>query len=362
MADYKNHLHQTIAWLVASIRDNNTGSSAYYSPLLGWSSPYPETTGYIIPTLIRYSDFQGGRRTLDLARSLGEWLLQIQRPNGYWFEGLYRTNATGQASIFNTAQILKGMVALYEKEGNRKWLDSAVRGGEWLARGVDQEGLWAEGNYTAGFNPSYYTQVAWPMLLVSKAAETPFIREKAQLVLDAILARRKANGVFSGWAFMKDEPAFTHTIAYTIRGFIESSLLLNDWDKYASPTLQALEFIQRRAELSRGYLPGAFDESWEPKARYTCLTGNAQLAICLLLVHSHEADLRLVNAAAKLIDVVCGVQRSPFHRLLTRSRGSVPGSIPFWGRYMFLRYPNWAAKYHADALMALLVCLKEEGL
>ena len=36
---------------------SHTGSAAYWSPILGWGAPYPETTGYIIPTLLRGKDY-----------------------------------------------------------------------------------------------------------------------------------------------------------------------------------------------------------------------------------------------------------------------------------------------------------------
>jgi hypothetical protein len=39
----------------------------------------------------------------------------------------------------------------------------------------------------------------------------------------------------------------------------------------------------------------------------------------------------------------------------------VAGSSPITGRYMTLRYPNWAAKFHADALAALTDRLAREG-
>ena len=32
-------------------------------------------------------------------------------------------------------------------------------------------------------------------------------------------------------------------------------------------------------------------------------------------------------------------------------RGAVPGAFPIFGSYSFLKYPNWAAKFFADALM-----------
>jgi hypothetical protein len=32
-------------------------------------------------------------------------------------------------------------------------------------------------------------------------------------------------------------------------------------------------------------------------------------------------------------------------------RGAIAGSVPIWGAYSRLEFPNWAAKFFADALM-----------
>jgi len=31
--------------------------------------------------------------------------------------------------------------------------------------------------------------------------------------------------------------------------------------------------------------------------------------------------------------------------------GGIAGSAPIWGRYSMFEYPNWAAKFFADAMM-----------
>ena len=121
----------------------------------------------------------------------------------------------------------------------------------------------------------------------------------------------------------------------------------------------ALERLARKAEFANGRLPGAYHEDWRAVDWYTCLTGNAQVALCLLRFEERQPDLRLVNAAAKLVDQVCRSQHLAGHDGV---RGAVAGAAPIWGRYMFMRYPNWAAKYHADALMMLTRRLACEGL
>jgi hypothetical protein len=76
----------------------------------------------------------------------------------------------------------------------------------------------------------------------------------------------------------------------------------------------------------------------------------------LLLWEERAPDPRMVGAAARLVDRVCRSQR--LRHPLRGLRGAVAGSSPPWGRYMTLRWPNWAAKFHADALQKLAARLE----
>ena len=243
------------------------------------------------------------------------------------------------------------MASLYRESKDPCWLDAGSRGAKWLATGVGQDGLWPKGDYQSIQTPSYYTHVAWPMLEIWQLNQETKVREAAERHLDKILTRIKNNGVISHWGFKDNGPAFTHTIAYTIRGFQESARLIDDYERYAAPMEATLEVIYRKSELNNGKLAGSFDEEWQAIGNFVCLTGNAQLAICLLIMESQKRDLRLVNASAKLIDFVAKVQRqsTPFKGV----NGGVAGSYPLWGKYMIGRYPNWAAKYFCDALLII---------
>lgn len=352
---YRQHLRATIAWLLLSFRGRNGGSPAYLGVWGWWSAEYPETTGYIIPTLLRYAPRAGDEEARRAATAAGEWLLSIQAAEGFWYAGKHPP-AVLAPSVFNTAQILDGLVALYRTTEESRWLDAAARGALWLARGIDGAGAWRQGNYNTGFSPSYYSQVAWPLLQVWRVTDDLEMREAAEAALNAILRRRRSNGVISGWGFREHAPAFTHTIAYTIRGFIESAVLLDKWEIYGAPIEDALETLLRKTQLSRGNLPGAFSEDWRGDKSFSCLTGNVQLASCLLRWNQRENDLRIVDGACKLVDFTISSQSA--HYPFTRFRGAVAGSKPIWGRYMRFRYPNWAAKYTADALMDLIDVLE----
>jgi len=347
---YKAHLKLSAEWLMRSIEKGKGGSCAHFSPLMGWSKPYPETTGYLIPTLIRLSNVFDDPKYSAAALSTGQWLLDIQAQNGSWHGGLHPSNSS-EGSVFNTGQILKGMIALYEFTGDLKFLEAADKGADWLASRIDKGGLWPAGDYRASETPSYYTHVAWPMLEVWKKTQSEFQRSSSERFLDMALGRKLSNGAIGRWGFGDKGSAFTHTIAYTIRGFQESSRLIGDYSKYGRPMEEILNFFIKRAELNNGRVSGDFDECLRENQKYVCLTGNAQLAICILLMEQEHPDLRLVNAASKMIDFIGSTQSS--NRFFKSIQGSVAGSYPLWGRYMFMRYPNWAAKYYCDSLIAI---------
>lgn len=354
---YKSNLKLTADWLIRSIEKGKGGSCAHFSPLIGWSKPYPETTGYIIPTLLRISDFTNDSKYSTAALNLGEWLLNIQSKNGSWYGGLH-PNKTLNESVFNTGQILKGMVSLYEFTKDETFLNSADKGANWLSSGIDSNGSWPAGDYKATKTPSYYTHVAWPILEVWKKTNNESQKNAAKIFLDMVLDRILPNGAIKGWGFYDEGFAFTHTIAYTIRGFQESSRILNDYNKYGEPMEKALEYFVRKSELTNGAMPGEFNESYNENNKFVCLTGNAQLAICILLMEKKNPDLRLVNAAIKLIDFIDSVQHS--NKYINSKRAGVAGSYPLWGKYMFMRYPNWAAKYYCDSLLMTINRLTSE--
>lgn len=346
---FENHLRMSIDWLIKS-KHSSGGSSAYYAPFLGWSKPYPETTGYIIPTLLEYYHYSEYKPAHKIAIEFGEWLLSIQSYEGFWNAGQHPPK-TKDPSVFNTGQVLFGLISLYNETNDSKWLNSLDKATKWLCSSIDEHGTWKSGHYR-GFNPTYYSRVAWPILLASTVLDNNVYREKAILVLDALIQKRNENGTFSGWGFDENGPAFTHTIAYTLRGFIESSIHLNDWQRYAAKTEQALEKFYNLAELKNGQLAGQYNEEFSGTETFSCMTGNFQIALCLMRWYERDNDLRLLDAASKLIEYSVKSQSST---------GAIPGSKPIWGRYMMFRYPNWSAKFSADALLLFLKLYKKES-
>ena len=69
--DDEIHLRATIHWLENAIENGKGGVSSHYSLLKGkWLNPFPETTGYIIPTIFDYHSHTKEQKYFDLA---GSW-------------------------------------------------------------------------------------------------------------------------------------------------------------------------------------------------------------------------------------------------------------------------------------------------
>ncbi len=354
-----------VDWLVRSIEAcGGDGSARFYSrwyvPLRGWSWPYPETTGYIIPTLLNYAVFAERAALVPLALRQAAWILTLQAADGSLPGGhIAHGKASRGPSVFNTGQMILGLVAAYDQTGELRYLDGAARAAEWLAKGVHAtDGVWEANAYVRGHTPAYYSRVCWPMLEVCKRRPNGAVREAALRALDTILTWQEPGGGFRNWAFVPGKPAFTHTIAYTIRGLLESAALQgDDGRRYFEAATRAAEALRRKMEL-RGRLAGAYGTDLRGVYWYTCLTGNCQMAIIWMKLFRATGDARSLSAALKALEFVMGRQRL---RTLDRgNHGAIAGSSPTWGRYLTMRYPNWAAKFFVDACMEAFVLLQRE--
>ncbi len=344
-------------WIVRSIEAcGGEGSAAFYSriyrPLRGWAEPYPETTGYIIPSLMEFSRFAGRPDLMDLAVLQARWVMSLQYLDGALPGGaVIHSKTPAGPSIFNTGQMILGLVAAFDQTGDAQFLQSAGNAARWLADEVNESaGTWTTHGYASGFSPAYYTRVCWPMLEVWRRTQEARIRTRALRVLDTICGWQQENGTFLNWGFARGRPAFTHTIAYTIRGLLESGRILGaEGQRYIEQGTRAALAMREQLQL-KGRLAGAYEQDLRGHAWYTCLTGNCQLAIIWLKLTEATGDPEYLRAALQALWLVMRKQR--MHWCTRNTRGAIAGSSPFWGRYLIVRYPNWAAKFFLDAVMA----------
>lgn len=351
----QQHLQGAMDWLCrAQDIVGNGGVSGGYSWWDGWQEPYPETTGYIIPTFLEYARWTGNEEYVERARRMADWEIDVQLPTGAVRGGI---GVQAQPVVFNAGQVILGWTAMYSRTAEEKYLEAARRAADWLAGIQDEDGRWSRHTFNA-IPHAYHSRVAWPMLEVFALTGQAAHREAAERNLRWILSLVAENGWIREMGFTRHEWPYTHTIAYTLRGLFESARLLDgeivgriDEVVYRAceQLLMRYECRKRDARGMPAYLAGTFDDRWRPAARYSCLTGNVQLAILFIKLFQHGGDPRFLNAALKLIDQVKAAQS--LRAINPGVRGGVAGSYPIWGGYTRFGYPNWAAKFLADALM-----------
>jgi uncharacterized protein YyaL (SSP411 family) len=328
-------------------------SQGYFIKDRRWAASYPETTGYIIPTFFDYATKTTEIEYFERAVRMARWEQEIQLPYG----AIQASTIDAKdvvPTIFNTGMVIFGWMRAYAECGDASLLGSAVRASEWLTSVQDADGAWRKYGSSVTATPlnTYNTRVAWALLTVHQVTRNDVFLNAAIRNLNWALTQQLANGWLENNCLLDNSQPYTHTIAYAMRGFLEAGAYLNE-RKY----IEAAEGMFRplRAHISRnGFLPGRFDREWKPTVRYCCLTGNSQLALNAFRLYSITHNSEYVTAGERLLHFVLRTRN-------TRSqdpnvRGAIAGSYPVGGKYHPHQYPNWAAKFTADAIMLLEEC------
>lgn len=350
------HVERAIAWIErAQDADASGGVPAVYMPLRGWAPPYPETTGYIISTLLVLARKLERPALAERALRMGEWLLSIQHADGAFPGGVWTPGSQEPASIFNSGQILFGLVALAIETGDARWRDAGLRCARWIAAQQDPDGAWRRFAYRQTLHV-YKSRVAWALALAGRHWDDPGASAAAARNVENALSHQDATGWFQHAGFDAGKPPVLHTFAYTVQGVLEAGVLLARRDFINSAIRSSAALA--RAQSSDGSLPGSVAPDFAPGG-FRCLTGIAQQAIVWSrLHHLREPGGDWATHARSALQYLRTAQCvRPGHV----NDGGFAGSRPLWGPYMRLRYPNWAAKFYLDAELAFVGGLGEEA-
>ena len=347
--DHKAHLTATINWLCRAqdIRNGQAdsgGVSAGWSFEDGWLPSYPETSGYIVETFVAAARLLGREELISRANKILDWEISIQNDDGS-YPGHFG-EADSKPVIFNTGQIMHGMNCGYQQLKRPECLESAIRAAKWLIAQQDQDGCWRRSTHN-GIVHTYNTRSAWALLQTGLLANDKPLIEAATRNIDWALTQQLETGWFEHNAFTTGAEPFTHTIAYAIRGILESGLLLNN-SRYidaAGQAAKALAAVQKKD----GSLAGTYNKNWQTRAYYICLTGLAQTSIIWSRLAQTCGQQELQSHIDKALHYL--KQKQHINNPDAINDGGIAGSFPIWGRYSMFEYPNWAAKFFADALI-----------
>jgi hypothetical protein len=341
-AELEAAIRRAIGWIEHSQDRLGSGGVACYE-FGGWTSGYPEVTGYIIPTFWDAARVLERPALAERARRMADWELTVQYGEG-GFPSLYEADRRPPV-VFNTGQVIRGLLRTYEETDDERYLDASRRAADWVVRNQDEDGSWSKVNYR-GLKRVYDTYAAASLAQLWTVTGEERYARAAAANCEFALRHQLANGWFS---LCDNDYRFagapsTHTICYTVDGLLEIGAIL-EVEEFRAAAKRTAGYLKELVDPS-GFLPGAFEETWTPRGNYSCVTGSAQLGVILVRLYEETGEPSDLDVATKLLDFLVYVQRLDS---VGRDRsGGLPGSYPIWGRYVPLKYPSWAAKFFID--------------
>lgn len=339
-------------WLCAAQdygASDDRGVARDFSLIKGWATSYPETTGYIVPTMLSLADYLGCPSLEDRAREMLDWLVAIQMPNGA-FQGGKIDSIPVVPVTFNTGQILIGLAAGAVRFGS-DYEEPMHRAAQFLRDSLDDDGCWRSfpTPFASPGEKAYETHVSWGLFEAERLAPEHGYGKAGLRQVGWALSKMQANGWPECCCLTDPMQPLTHTLGYYLKGLVEAHRLTGRPDILEAATRMA--YGLQSAHREDGALPGRLNRNWKGVVRWTCLTGNVQIADSWFYVANALGDPTLAETA---------MQANAFVRRTIRLegpepvRGGVKGSFPVNGDYGKFEFLSWAAKFTIDS------CLTEQ--
>lgn len=354
------HLESAIGWLKRAQDSSDAGGVAWgyrarrpvrTSSPLGWLAPYPETTGYIIPTMLRFGTLTGDEDCLNRARRMTAWELAIQLPDGGIQGGIIGATPIA-SSTFVTGQVLFGFSAAYKYFGEEPIRTGAIRGAEFLLSCLDDSGRFVKGHshFCESGAKAYEVRTGLALAEAGEVLDDPRFQTAASRMADYALSVQQSNGWFAENDLDYHDRPLTHTIGYTLEGLhgLGTRLSRPDCMEAVQRTLKRIIPLIR----PNGFLAGRWRNDWTAAVDWCCLTGSAQIAGVFLRMYGQTKTPEYLEAAEKLLGFICFTQ--DLRPGIPGIDGGIRGSYPFGGDYGQWCVLNWAAKFFCDSVMDYL--------
>lgn len=301
--DYIEIYNMAIKWLKSNIAEqkgivNNSGLN----------KPYPEVTGYFIPSLLRW-----GYR--DIAVSFAKWLCEIQKPDGSWYD-----TDDKEPYIFDSGQILKGLLAIRHLCPD---VDVHIRRGcDWILSNMREDGhLPSPRENDFGDEKTYAEMIhiycLSPLVEAGEALHVPEYIEKAHRILEYYKEHE--------YEKIMQFSLLSHFYAYVMEGLLDMGE-----EKLVREAMDRLSHFQKE----NGAVPAYNNVDW------VCSTGLFQLALVWFRLGEMERGDKAFQYACKLQNASGGW----FGSYLSDENPDERNTY----------FPNseisWAVKYFLDAL------------
>jgi len=349
-----------VAWLARAqdcSRSADGGVARHYSLLTGWANSYPETTGYIIPTLLEAAQACSRPQLMERARRMLDWLVSIQLSGG-GFQGGTIDQTPIVPVTFNTGQILIGLAAGARHFDEPRYHGAMHAAARFLRDSQDADGAWRQHRspFAKSDDKVYETHVSWGLFEAARLAPDHGYQEAGLRQVEWAIGHQLPNGWFEDNCLNDSNAPLTHTIGYTLRGVLEAYRSSGKREFLAAALLTA-NALGDCLEPD-GRLVGRFNRDWQPCVDYACLTGSAQIAICWFMLTEMGQDVRFAELACR---ANAFVRRTIQLGGDPNTAGGVKGSHPIDGEYGCFQYLNWAAKFAVDANLCELHYLGSDG-
>lgn len=304
--DYLGVYKKAIGWIEANTIVEKTGKSIINNT--NCPKGYPEVTGYYIPTLIRW-----GYR--ELAIDYAKWLISIQHDDGSWYDTFDQ-----MPYVFDTAQILKGLLAAYSIGPDENVKNSIIKGAMWLAGNIQHDGRFKAADESIWKMPEGYSELIH-LYCLSPIREVGIHFSKPELLemVDLSIDYYKQNHMEEILHF----DLLSHFYAYVMEALVDLGEL-----ELAKAAMNNIGNFQ----TEDGAVPGYNDVHW------VCSTGLFQLALTWFRVGDIERGNKAFSYACRLQNESGGWY------------GSYPSVENESNDYFAVSEISWAVKYFLDAL------------
>lgn len=352
-------MRAAVSWLEAASRHWGCGGFAarYNLWRRRYQGPYPETTGYLVPTVLRLAEAPDPPASHMSARSAGRWLLGRQRDDGSMRCNIDETAADAakpdRVVLFDCGAILQGFAAL-ARAGEPLHREAALRLGRFLVGSQRADGVWDKHLYFPTFG-NHNALVAYALIEAGAVTGETAFADAGLRCLGALRPRILSSGFIEGCEFGGDPGTmFLHPYAYTLEGYVKSAFVLQD-DDLLSVAAAALDRMAEQMEKT-GDAPAAYlDRALAPASDYAATTGLAQLADLLLKVGLRGERKEFLDPGRRIMNFLRARVAPP--EAGEGEHGGIPASFPVGGGYGPYSINNWTLKYFLDASLEELTAL-----